>query len=94
MKELSTRVMKKVSLEIIYEAVEERTREIREEIGELKQKQENDFRYFTQRIDALNQKIDSQIGQVRQEMTQMRTESRKVKPSLMPHGEDEKKKQG
>ena len=68
--------MKKVSLEIVYEAVEERTKEIKEEIGELKQKQENDFRYFTQRIDALNQKIDSQIGQVRQEMTQMRTELR------------------
>jgi predicted nucleic acid-binding Zn-ribbon protein len=75
MKELATRVMKKVSLEIIYEAIEERTREIKEEIGELKQKQENDFRY-------LNQKIDTQIGQVRQEIGQVRQEIGQVNQKI------------
>ena len=64
MKEFATKMMKKVTLEIIYEAIEERTGELKADIAELRQKQENDFRY-------LSQKIDSQIGQVRQEIGQL-----------------------
>ena len=55
MKELATRVMKKVTLEIIYEAIEERSGELKGEFKELKE----DVRY-------LNQKVDSQIGQLNQ----------------------------
>jgi len=64
MRELATKILKKVSLEIIYDAVEEKTTDIRTDIAELKQKQETDFRY-------LNQRIDTQIGQVRQEIGQL-----------------------
>jgi predicted nuclease with TOPRIM domain len=59
--------VKKVTLELIYEVVDERTREIKESIDDIKARQEEDFRF-------LNQKIDSQIGQVRQEIGQVRQE--------------------
>jgi len=60
MKELANRIIKKISLEIIYEAIEERTAEIKRDIAELKNKQEADFRY-----------LNTQIGQVRQEISQI-----------------------
>ncbi len=47
--------VKKVSLEVVYEVVDERTKEILEIIKKIEERQEEDFRY-------LNQKIDAQIG--------------------------------
>jgi septal ring factor EnvC (AmiA/AmiB activator) len=67
MRDFLTGVVKKVTLEVIYEVVDERTEKILEIVNEIKKKQEDDFRY-------LNQKIDTQIGQVRQEMGQVRQE--------------------
>ncbi len=64
MKELLTRAIKKVTLELIYEVIDERTSEILEEIKGIKKRQEEDFRY-------LNDKIDTQIGQVRNEIAQL-----------------------
>jgi hypothetical protein len=60
MKELATKIIKKISLEVIYDTVDERTIDIRADIAELKRRQEEDFRYTNQRIDALSQKIDAQ----------------------------------
>ncbi|MFN3135583.1 MAG: hypothetical protein ACK44H_08445 [Candidatus Kryptonium sp.] len=67
MKEILTKAIKKVTLELIYEVVDERTKSILEVVNEIKRRQEEDFRY-------LNNKIDTQIGQLRQEMGQLRQE--------------------
>ena len=64
MKDFLTGVVKKVTLEVIYEAVDERTGKILDVVNEIRKKQEDDFRY-------LNQKIDTQIGPVRQEISQL-----------------------
>ncbi len=57
-------VVRKVTLEVIYEVVDERTKEIIRRIDELERRREEDFGY-------LNQKIDTQTGQLRQEITQI-----------------------
>jgi len=64
MRDFLTGVVKKVTLEIIYEVVDERTEKILDVVNEIRKKQEDDFRY-------LNQKIDTQIGAVRQEISQL-----------------------
>ncbi len=72
MKELITKSIKKVTLELIYQVVNERTEElkselceIKNEIKELKKRQEEDFRYLVQKIDTstgqINQRIDTII---------------------------------
>jgi hypothetical protein len=61
MRELATKIIKKVSLEIIYDAVEERTEEIKSGMEELKRRQEEDFRYLNKRIDDLGGRIDTVI---------------------------------
>ena len=61
MKEILTKAIKKVTLELIYEVVDERTKSILEVVNEIRRRQEEDFRY-------LNNKIDTQVGQLRQEM--------------------------
>ena len=66
-KNFITKAVKKVTLEVIYEVVEERSKEIYEKLERVERRQEEDFRY-------LNQKIDTQIGQVRQEIGQLRQE--------------------
>lgn len=66
MRELATKIIKKVSLEIIYEAVEERTGEIKTDIAGIKSKQEEDFRYLNRRIDDMGKKIDDVGGQLNQ----------------------------
>lgn len=53
--------LKKVTLEHVYQVVGERTTEIVSEIKEIKNRQEDDFRY-------LMQKIDTDIGQLRSEV--------------------------
>ena len=45
---------KKVTLELIYEVVDERTKSILEAVIEIRRRQEEDFRY-------LNNKIDTQV---------------------------------
>jgi septal ring factor EnvC (AmiA/AmiB activator) len=74
-KEMAERVIKKITLEMVYKVVEEKTAEIKEDIAELRQKQEEDFRY-------LSQKIDTEIGQVRQEIGQVRQEIGQVNQRL------------
>jgi len=64
MRDFLTGVVKKVTLEVIYEVVDERTEKILGVVNEIRKKQEDDFRY-------LNQKIDTQIGAVRQELSQL-----------------------
>jgi hypothetical protein len=70
MRELATKIIKKVSLEIIYDAVEDRTGEIKSDITELKAKQEKDFRYLNDKVDTLGRELRQDIGQVRQEIGQ------------------------
>lgn len=71
-KECITSTIKKVTLELIYQVVNERTEELKGEIGEikseikeLKKRQEEDFRYLVQKIDTnagqTNQRIDTII---------------------------------
>ncbi len=62
-----TDTVKKITLEMIYNIVDERTQEIYERIDNLREKQEADFRY-------LISKIDTSIGQLRTEMNQLREE--------------------
>jgi tetrahydromethanopterin S-methyltransferase subunit G len=56
----TAKAIKEITLSDIYDA-----------IGQVKQRQEEDFRYLTQRIDSLSQKVDSEVGQVRQEIGQV-----------------------
>ena len=71
-KEFITSTIKKVTLELIYQVVNERTEELKGEIGEIKseikelrKRQEEDFRYLVQKIDTnagqTNQRIDTII---------------------------------
>jgi len=62
-KEFLTRTIKKATLELINES----TSEMREEIKAVKKRHEEDFRY-------LNDKIDTQISQLRGEIAQLRGE--------------------
>jgi len=59
----TAQAIKEITLKDIYDA-----------IGQVKQRQEEDFRYLNQRIDSLGQKIDTEVGQIRQEMGQLRQE--------------------
>lgn len=72
MKELLTHAIKKVTLELIYEVVDERTSKILERLEKIERRQEEDFRYLNDKIDTqfgqLNQKIDSQITQLNQKI--------------------------
>ncbi|MBM4065577.1 MAG: hypothetical protein FJ266_08045 [Planctomycetes bacterium] len=61
MKGIITSAVKKVTLELIYQVVDERTKELATKIEELKKKQEEDFRYLVQKIDSNNQRIDTVI---------------------------------
>ncbi len=61
MKGIIKTAIKKVTLELIYQVVDERTEEIISEIKEIKKRQEDDFRH-------LIQKMDSDIGQMRSEV--------------------------
>ena len=67
MKEMIKTAIKKVTLELIYQVVDERTEEVLTKVDEIKKKQEDDFRY-------LIQKMDTDTGNVRGEIGQLRTE--------------------
>ncbi len=64
-------LVRKVTLELVYEVVDERTKEIIQRIEELERKREEDFKY-------LNQKIDTQTGQLRGEIGQLRNEIKRL----------------
>lgn len=74
--------LKKVTLELVYQVVDERTTEIVSEIKEIKKRQEDDFRYLIQKIDTdigqLRSEVKNEIGQlkneVKGEISQLRTE--------------------
>lgn len=80
MKDLITKSIKKVTLELIYQVVDERTKELKDEtkeikgeisevkteVKELRKKQEEDFRYLIQKIDTNAQKQDTSITQLNQ----------------------------
>ncbi len=68
MREWTKGLVKKVTLEIVYEIVDERTKDIYRKLERIEERQEEDFKYLNQKIDQLNQKIDIQIGQLRQEV--------------------------
>ena len=77
-KEFVTSAIKKVTLELIYQVVNERTGELKDEIceikgeiKELKKRQEDDFRYLVQKIDTDMGNVRSEIGQLRGEMGQL-----------------------
>jgi len=50
-----------VSLEVIYEAIEDRTGEIKADIARIKSNQEEDFRHLNQRIDDIEGRIDTMM---------------------------------
>ncbi|MCX7792817.1 MAG: hypothetical protein N2257_00205 [Thermodesulfovibrionales bacterium] len=75
MRETVKQLVKKVTLELIYQVVEERTEELKRGIEDIKKRQEEDFRY-------LNNKIDMQIGQLRQEVGQLRQEIGSVEEKI------------
>ena len=67
MREWTKGLIKKVTLEVVYDIVDERTKEIYSKLERIERRQEEDFKYLNQKIDQLNQKVDIQIGQLRQE---------------------------
>ncbi|WP_347275128.1 hypothetical protein [Candidatus Kuenenia sp.] len=77
-KEYITSAIKKVTLELIYQVVDERTEEIIAKIDDVKKRQEDDFRYLIQKIDTdvgqLRSEIKGEIGQLRSEIGQLRSE--------------------
>lgn len=64
--------LKKVTLELVYQAVDERTTEIVSEIKEIKKRQEEDFRYLIQKMDTdigqLRSDVKNEVGQLRSEV--------------------------
>ena len=45
-KNFITKAVKKVTLELIYEVIEERTKDIYEKLEKMERRQEEDFRYY------------------------------------------------
>ena len=78
MKELIKSALKKVTLEMIYQVVEEKTADIITLASDIKKKQEDDFRYLIQKIDTdignVRSEVKNEIGNVRNEMNQFRNE--------------------
>ena len=70
-KEFFTSAIKKVTLELIYQVVDERTEEIMTKIDEVKKRQEDDFRHLVQKIDTDIGNVRSEIGQLRGEIGQL-----------------------
>ncbi|WP_457601399.1 hypothetical protein [Hydrogenivirga sp.] len=66
--------MRKVTLELVYEVVEERSGELKEAIDKLSERQDMDFRYLNDKIDRVAAELRGEIGQLRQEIGQLRQE--------------------
>lgn len=82
MKELITHAIKKVTLELVYEVVDERTARILERIEKLEKRQEDDFRYLINKIDDLRTELRGEVGQVRSEIGQVRGEVGQVRSEI------------
>mgnify|MGYP001573845211 CR=1 FL=1 len=71
-KEFLKTAIKKVTLELIYQAVDERTEEIIVVVNDIKKRQEDDFRYLIQKIDTdigqLRNEVKSEINQLKNEV--------------------------
>lgn len=74
MKGIIKHTLKKVTLELIYQVVDERTTEIVQRIEEVKKKQDEDFRYLIQKMDTETGQLRSEIGGLRGELGQLRNE--------------------
>ena len=78
MKELVKSALKKVTLEMIYQVVEEKTEDIITLASDIKKKQEDDFRYLIQKIDTdignVRSEVKNEISQLRGEIGQLRGE--------------------
>lgn len=74
MKQIVASALKKITLELVYQVVEERSKEILGVVKELHKRQEDDFRYLDQKIDYQLGQLRQEIGQVRQEIGQVRQE--------------------
>jgi chromosome segregation ATPase len=77
-KEFITSAIKKVTLDLIYQVVDERTEKILDNVEEVKKQQKEDFRYLVQKIDTDTASIRNEFGQfkgeVKDEFTQIRNE--------------------
>ncbi len=78
MKGLIKSALKKVTLEMIYQVVDEKTEDIITVVNDIKKRQEDDFRYIIQKIDndigQLRTEVKNDIGQLKGEMHQFRNE--------------------
>jgi len=71
MSNLATKIVKKVSLETLYEIIDKRTDDIRKSVEQVKNRQEEDFRYLSQKIDTQMSQIRQEIGQINQRFDQV-----------------------
>ena len=75
MKGFLTSAIKKATLELVYQVVDERTKEIIVAIEDIRKKQEDDFRYLVQKIDSdisqLRSEVKAEIAQLRNEVSQL-----------------------
>jgi len=75
MREWAKGVVKKVTLELVYEKLEK-----------IERRQEEDFRYLNQKIDTqigqIRQEIKEETGQLRQEMGQLRQEINQLRQEI------------
>ncbi|GAN31781.1 MAG: hypothetical protein DYG83_17540 [Candidatus Brocadia sp. AMX2] len=74
MKGIIKHTLKKVTLELVYQVVDERTGEIITKVDEIKKKQDDDFRYLIQKMDTETGQLRGEIGGLRGELGQLRTE--------------------
>ncbi len=75
-------IVGKVTLEVIYDAVEERTAELYRKIEEVEKQGREDFRYLNQRIDSLRQEVKEEVKQLRQEINQIRQEINQIRQEI------------
>ena len=67
-KEFITSAIKKVTLDLIYQVVDERTEKILDNVEEVKKQQKEDFRYLVQKIDTDTANVRNELGQFKGEM--------------------------
>ncbi len=67
-KNFITSAIKKVTLELIYQVVDERTEKILDKVEEVKKQQEEDFRYLVQKIDTDVANVRNELGQFKNEV--------------------------
>lgn len=65
MKGIIRHTLKKVTLELVYQVVDERTAEIKTELKELRGEVKDDVKRLDGKIDQLNQRIDTVIQMFR-----------------------------